>query len=276
MDPALDGAGWPVAAGNRAPLMSDQELTLVVPCYNEALRLDGPAFLQALDNTPWLRLCFVNDGSTDDTASVLRSLQLRAPDRITVLTLPFNQGKAEAVRHGLLEASRLTPYCGFWDADLSAPLSELDALFEVFTREPAVQWVWAIRLRALGRSVTRGGLRHYFGRVFATLASALLGVSVYDTQCGAKLFRVTGLLTTVISEPFSSRWVFDVEMLSRATALLRAAPLGVDAVIYEQPLREWHHRDGSKVRPSDAVHALIDLLKIRARRLRWLQRIDSR
>ena len=246
--------------------MADRELTLVVPCFNEALRLDSAAFLCALDETPSLSLCFVNDGSTDNTASVLLSLQAQVPDRITVITLPANAGKAEAVRQGLLAASVQTPFCGFWDADLSAPLTEVANLFDVFAREPAVQWVWAIRLRSLGRSVTRDAMRHYAGRVFATLASSALGVAVYDTQCGAKLFRSTPLLATVIAEPFRSRWVFDVEMLSRATIALRGQPAGVESLVYEQPLRAWHHQPGSKVKPLDALQAFAELWRIRAQR----------
>ena len=252
--------------------MTDRDLTLVVPCYNEAARLDGVAFLNALRSRPWLRLCFVNDGSTDDTAGTLAALQQQSPDRVSILTLRVNRGKAEAVRQGLLAACEQTPYCGFWDADLAAPLHELETLCDVFTREPAVDWVWAIRLRSLGRSVRRGALRHYAGRVFATAASAVTGVAVYDTQCGAKLFRVSPLLKSVISEPFSSRWIFDVEMLSRATAIMHDEPRRIESIIYEQPLREWHHVRGSKVRPIDAVRAFAGLLTIRSQRRKWLTR----
>ena len=252
--------------------MTDRDLTLVVPCYNEAVRLDGDAFLGALRSRPWLRLCFVDDGSTDDTARTLSALQHQAPDRVSIVTLPLNRGKAEAVRQGLLVACDRTPYCGFWDADLAAPLRELETLFDVFTREPGVEWVWAIRLRSLGRSVTRGALRHYAGRIFATAASAVVGVAVYDTQCGAKLFRSSALLKAVISEPFSSRWIFDVEMLSRATAMMRDPARHIESIVYEQPLREWHHVHGSKVRAIDAVHAFLGLLSIRSQRRKWVTR----
>jgi dolichyl-phosphate beta-glucosyltransferase len=160
--------------------------------------------------------------------------------------------------------------CGFWDADLSAPIAEIPLVASVFDREPAIQWVWAIRLRALGRSVTRGNLRHYLGRAFATATSTMLGIGVYDTQCGAKLFRVNELLREVLSEPFVSRWVFDVELLSRADAMLRAggAP-GVTEIVYEQPLGHWHHVAGSKVRPADFARAALDLLRIYRNRRQW-------
>ena len=251
-------------------------LVLVVPCYNEAARFDAPAFLHALDSLPSLQFCFVDDGSTDDTLTALRQVQHQAPlDRVEILSLPRNAGKAEAVRRGLLHACAIVAesapeFCGFWDADLSAPLTELPALLAEFDREPTRQWIWGIRLRALGRDITRGTLRHYLGRGFATATSLALGLGSYDTQCGAKLFRIDALLREVVSEPFLSRWVFDVEMLSRADQLLRAAGGdGAATLVYEQPLARWHHRGGSKVRATDFLRALRELVAIRRGASRW-------
>jgi hypothetical protein len=189
---------------------------------------------------------------------------------VSVRSLPANCGKAEAVRQGLLQASVDHDICGFWDADLSAPLSELTALRDVFTREPQVEWVWGIRLKALGRDITRGALRHYLGRVFATVTSMTLGIASYDTQCGSKLFRVTPLLHTVLAEPFRSRWIFDVEMVSRLNALLQFASSGdAETAVYEQPLRSWQHKAGSKVRPTDFLRALRELVVIQREQAAW-------
>lgn len=251
-------------------------LVLVVPCYNEAARFDASAFLHALDSLPSLQFCFVDDGSTDDTLAALRQVEYRAPlDRVEILSLPRNAGKAEAVRRGLLHACAIgtepaPEFCGFWDADLSAPLTELPALLAEFDRAPTRHWIWGIRLRALGRDITRGTLRHYLGRGFATATSLALGLGSYDTQCGAKLFRIDALLREVLSEPFLSRWVFDVEMLSRADQLLRAAGReGAAMLVYEQPLSRWHHRGGSKVRASDFLRALRELVAIHRAAGRW-------
>ena len=201
--------------------MTDR-LALVIPCFNEAARLDQQALRDAVTRYAWLDLVLVDDGSTDTTAAALGALAATAPSRMCVVSLASNGGKAEAVRRGLQVAMTRATYCGFWDADLSAPLDEVVALRELFTRFPAVQWVWGIRLRALGRQVTRQPLRHYLGRVFATATSLALGVDSYDTQCGAKLFRSSGWLTTVLAEPFLSRWIFDVEMVTRLKGLLQA------------------------------------------------------
>ena len=86
-----------------AALMADP-LTVVVPCYNEAERLDGGPLLAFLDARPEARLVFVNDGSTDATGDRLAALAAERPDRIHVLSLNPNGGKAEAVRQGMLWA----------------------------------------------------------------------------------------------------------------------------------------------------------------------------
>jgi dolichyl-phosphate beta-glucosyltransferase len=130
--------------------------------------------------------------------------------------------------------------------------------------------VWGIRLRALGRDIRREAMRHYLGRLFATASSVLLGVDSYDTQCGAKLFRAGPLLATALVEPFRSRWIFDVELLTRADMLLRhEGHASLEQVVYEQPLGVWQHRPGSKVKPLDFVRALRELWLVRAVRPHW-------
>jgi dolichyl-phosphate beta-glucosyltransferase len=246
------------------------DVSLVVPCFNEARRFDADAFARALAQWPWLHLQFVDDGSTDATASVLARFVGEHMERADLLVLPRNEGKAEAVRQGLLHVLHRGGLCGFWDADLSATLDEVAPLRDVLARRPEVQWVWGIRLRALGREVQRRALRHYLGRLFATTASLLLKIDSYDTQCGAKLFRAAPLLATAISVRFESRWIFDVELLTRADMLLQhAGASGVQAAVYEQPLGAWRHRAGSKVRTGDFVRALQELWRVRAARAAW-------
>lgn len=244
-------------------------LALVVPCYCEADRLAPEHFLQFLETTEGTRLLFVDDGSRDDTPRILRELAARRPDRIEVMTLPKNVGKSEAVRLGLLRAMEPGPdLVGFWDADLATPLELVKEFRAVLETRLQVAWVLGSRWRALGRDIERNALRHYLSRVFATVVSAMLGQPVYDTQCGAKVFRANCLLKQVLSEPFVSRWVFDVEMLAR---LVRAHRTGMAAspaeLAYELPLSRWHHDGRSHVRPGDFARAVIDLWRIRQRSL---------
>jgi dolichyl-phosphate beta-glucosyltransferase len=125
------------------------------------------------------------------------------------------------------------------------------------------------RVKLLGREIERRAARHYSGRVFATVASLLLNLPIYDTQCGAKLFRASSELKGILAESFQSRWIFDVEIIAR---LIRSRRItGGDPVehsIYEVPLRQWMDVRGSKVRLSDFFTAGWDLLRIHWQHLR--------
>ena len=239
------------------------DTTLVVPCYNEGARLDTAEFRRFAGASPGTSFCFVDDGSRDDTLVVLERMCGECPGLGRVLSLPGNRGKAEAVRQGLLAAlAGGAPYVGFWDADLATPLDELPRFRAVFAERPDTEIVLGSRVRLLGRQIERRGLRHYLGRVFATGASLTLGLPVYDTQCGAKLFRATAALRAVLAEPFLTRWVFDVEILAR---YLDGPGDRVQAArrIYELPLLRWTDVPGSKVRPWDFVRSGLELVRIR-------------
>lgn len=240
---------------------------IVVPCYDEAARLDPDAFAAACRDHDGLHFVFVDDGSRDATRAVLEKLAARDPERLAVLALPENRGKAEAVRAGMREAfARGFEYVGWWDADLATPLDEIPRFAAVLDERPGVELVFGARVQMLGRAIERSTLRHYVGRVFATVASRSLGLPVYDTQCGAKLLRATPAVRALFEAPFESGWVFDVELLARLVRQRRDAggPPAAD-VVYELPLRAWRDVPGSKVRPWDFVRAIRAVRRIRRR-----------
>jgi glycosyltransferase involved in cell wall biosynthesis len=233
------------------------ERTLVVPCHNEASRLDVEAFTN-LGRQLEGRVLFVDDGSTDATADILDAARRRCGQVVDVLTLPRNRGKAEAVRAGLLAAVRDgTRLVGYFDADLATPPAEIARLFAYADSRPDLVAVLGSRVRLLGTSIDRHEWRHLLGRLWATGASAALDLPVYDTQCGAKVFQVGPELSTAIVEPFKTSWAFDVELLAR---LCRG---GVHAsALAEVPLNEWRDVAGSKLRALPALRAAWDLLRI--------------
>ncbi|HYC59593.1 MAG TPA: glycosyltransferase [Thermoanaerobaculia bacterium] len=237
-------------------------LILVVPCFNEEHRLPVEALRNVAIDGVRLEILLVDDGSSDGTFRLLESLHAADPTRFSVLRLERNSGKAEAVRRGVLAAlDRHPDLVGFWDADLATPLTEIPGFLDVFATRPDIQMVFAARVRLLGRSISRNPARHYFGRVGATLISSSLGLAVYDTQCGAKLFRASDPIRELFATPFLSRWIFDVEIIARLVK-----QRGRDAAaraIYELPITTWHDVKGSKVRSTDFFRALKDLGRIR-------------
>lgn len=245
--------------------MTAASISWVVPCFDEARRLDGSAFLELLDRSAPANLRFVDDGSRDGTLALLRGLAEQRPDRVEVIPLATNVGKAEAVRQGMLrgldDGAGLLAYV---DADLATPPRELLRLAELM-RGGDYDLLMGSRVQLLGRTIARSSARHYIGRVFATCASLSLGLSVYDTQCGAKLFRPIPALATALAQPFRSRWAFDVELIAR----LLEPPAGVLPIardrIREEPLLAWTDVPGSKLRPLAALGSGLDLVRLALR-----------
>jgi glycosyltransferase involved in cell wall biosynthesis len=207
----------------------------------------------------------VNDGSKDATLSVLETLRKKHPDRIRVLDKQPNGGKAEAVRAGMLAAivGEGVAVTGFWDADLATPLNVIPQLLNKLMEDPGRQMIFGSRVRLLGHAIHRKPLRHYLGRCFATAVSIILALPIYDTQCGAKLFRVTPEFKSILASPFQSRWIFDVEIIARFMAIHNKDASFADRAIYENPLPRWEDVAGSKVGPLVFFTAFYELMRIR-------------
>jgi hypothetical protein len=130
-------------------------------------------------------------------------------------------------------------------------------------RQPHVQMVFGSRVKLLGRQIERRAIRHYAGRIFATVVSLMLELPIYDSQCGAKLFRLTPEARQVFATPFIARWVFDVEILARFLNLYAGNARRLADAIYEYPLEVWTDVAGSKLASVDCVAAARDLARIK-------------
>lgn len=232
---------------------------IIVPCYNEASRLPQQQFKNYVEQHPDVAFLFANDGSRDNTLQVLKALTAQH-ERLILLDIQPNGGKAEAVRKGMLHAATMydADYLGFWDADLATPLEEVEDF--VAWMEKGYDMVTGLRLMRLGAKVRRKKLRHYLGRCFATCASSMLHLPVYDTQCGAKLFD-RSVVERLFSEPFVTRWLFDVEILARYER--QFGQQRAMEKIYEFPLFQWADVAGSQLKSKDFFKAPAELWKIR-------------
>ena len=227
---------------------------LVVPCYNEEKRLPVAQYEDFLERKK-CDLLFVNDGSKDDTLAVLKAITGKY-DNAFLLNFDKNRGKAVAVKEGILHAFSIDKnynYLGLWDADLATPLDEM-ASFQDVLKKRKIDCVIGSRIKTLGRSIKRNWHRHFLGRVFATLASWILKLPVYDTQCGAKLFQ-RDVAKKIFEKKFISYWSFDVELL------FRLKKNGYKN-IYELPLSKWEDVKGSKLSLFDFIRVPIELIRI--------------
>ncbi|NBC83297.1 MAG: glycosyltransferase [Bacteroidetes bacterium] len=233
---------------------------IVIPCFNEHKRLNVALIDDYIKNTSGVMLLFVDDGSTDNTKSLLQQID-NEYSAVSCFYLDQNQGKAEAVRQGInhLLQNGLT-YVGYFDADFSTPLSCINTFIEILEdSNEQLSVVIGSRVKRSGSEISRKLSRHIIGRIFATLISYTLGLPVYDTQCGAKIFR-REVAENVFSERFQNRWLFDVEIFARC--IIKLGYKNTNNMILEYPLEIWKDAGDSRIKFKDSVKLPFALLKL--------------
>ncbi len=169
--------------------MDDPFLSIVIPAYNEALRIRKSlesvrSYLEAKSFAS--ELIVVDDGSTDNMAQVLEDVARSWP-ALRVLRHAPNRGKGYSVREGVLAARGR--FVVFADADLSAPIEQADRLIAALESTGADA---AVGSRALERAligIHQPWFREWAGRLFNLFVRLFTGLGIHDTQCGLKAFR---------------------------------------------------------------------------------------
>jgi glycosyltransferase involved in cell wall biosynthesis len=238
--------------------------TIVIPCYNEEKRLNIQAFSDFAIKNLSITFLFINDGSKDNTVDLLTQLTNNR-ENLQFLNLEKNGGKAEAVRRGMLFAAEKydCDFIGFFDADLATPLVEIKNFISTMAQND-FDLITGLRLMRLGAKVKRKTSRHYLGRIFATSASKMLKLPVYDTQCGAKLYKKQ-VVEPLFKDNFITKWLFDVEILARYINIFGREK--AMEKIYEYPLYQWEDIGGSQLKVRDFFKAPVELWKIKRRYL---------
>ncbi len=227
--------------------------SFVIPAYNESLRIRPTleTLLRHSQEQKWdAEILVVNDGSTDDTAEIVRQYAQRHP-QILLLENPGNHGKGYSVRNGVLHARG--DICLFTDADLSSPITEAQKLFDAIARgaDIAIGSRW---LRVELQTERQPLYRQLFGRIFNLVLRVVLGLRFADTQCGFKAFR-RDAAQRVFPLQKIERWGFDPEILF----LARRAGLRVEEV----PVL-WAHSEGTRLHPfRDGLRMFVEVLRIR-------------
>ncbi len=224
---------------------------IIIPCYNEAQRLNQEAFVNFIKTHDRYHLCFVNDGSTDDTIDVLHAMKQQAFNRISIVDVKRNAGKAAAVRAGVRFLYRQDGigYIGFMDADLSTDFRDFKDLVRTLKKEK-VSVVFGSRNLGKQGNIKRDFFRNMFSKCVKQFILMLLGLPIRDTQCGAKVFA-RSIVPVAYGRPFVSRWLFDVEIFLRLKKYLGKEQIMQH--IQEQPLMRWIHVDDSKLGLRDAL-----------------------
>lgn len=244
--------------------MTPPRLHLVVPCFRESGRIGTflPALCAAMDALGSVRVLVVDDGSGAAEAgrmqALVEGLRRQHACLAPLLALPVNQGKGGAVCAGWAQAEG-ADWLGFVDADGSCTATEVTRLAALAFAQPAEETaaLFASRIKMLGRTVRRLWQRHLLGRVFATLASELLNIPVYDSQCGLKLVPRPAY-ARIAADLQVRGFAFDVELL---TALVDTG-----CRVREVPI-DWHETPGGKVRLlRDSWRMARDVWRIRRRR----------
>ena len=224
---------------------------VVIPCYNEEKRLIHKEFTDFIDKNSGYHLCFVNDGSTDQTLEVLNDLRNGREDFITVYNCKENGGKAEAVRQGMLLMSKKEDldYIGFLDADLSTDLTDFDDLVSTIENSDYVI-VSGSRIRRMGANITKESARSIISLTINFIIRKILSMDFKDTQCGAKIFH-KDVIGISFDKKFVTKWIFDVEIFRRIT--LHFGLKKTKKILCEQPLNRWIHVDDSKLSMKDSI-----------------------
>jgi dolichyl-phosphate beta-glucosyltransferase len=236
-----------------------ERIFLVIPCYNEGKRLPLIEYESFLEQSDQVSICFVNDGSSDNTLAILHSLCNKFNSKAHLISYPKNAGKAEAVRRGVAFCSQNFnfKYIGYFDADLSTPLTACFKLKSYLTN--GIEFSFGSRIMKIGSVIERSSGRHLIGRIIATIISNMLKMKVYDTQCGTKLFT-KDLSEYLFKDPFISQWLFDVELFFRMIK-----KYGMEEALnkmIEVPLDRWINKDESKVKTAYFFKLWFDLYAI--------------
>ena len=227
--------------------------SIVIPAYNESGRIRPTLdeILRYAAEQNWdCEIVAVNDGSSDDTAEIIRQYGRKHPE-VRLVENPGNRGKGYSVRNGMLHARG--DVCLFTDADLSSPIAEAQKLFQEITQGADVAFGsrW---LRAELQTERQPLYRQLFGRIFNLLLRLILGLHFKDTQCGFKAFRRQAA-DRIFPLQRIERWGFDPEIL------FLARRMGFRVV--EVPV-QWAHAEGTRLHPfRDGVRMFGDVLHIR-------------
>ncbi len=257
--PIMDSSSFE-SQNSSSGIIQKNGIGVVIPCYNEESRLKTAEFSNFVKNNHGYLLCFVNDGSKDNTLNVLKDFEKLNNGSVVVYDCEKNGGKAEAVRLGILHLlkDKSLDYIGFLDADLSTNFDDFEDLAKTISGSN-YKLVAGSRISRMGANIIKQSSRGIISKTINFIIRKILGMEFQDTQCGAKIMT-RDVAENLFNQPFYTRWVFDVEIFLRMKNHFGAEK--VQSLISEQPLKRWVHEDGSKLSMKDSFKIIGQLYTI--------------
>jgi dolichyl-phosphate beta-glucosyltransferase len=191
--------------------VSDPHLSVIVPAYNEAQRIESTvaairSYLDARGTT--FEIIVAADG-TDGTREKVAEMAKSDP-RLSVLGSPQRSGKGRGIRLGVERARG--EIIGFCDADYKTGIEEVEKLLPHLKQGYDI----AIGSRAVAGArieVPQPWYRRIGSKAFAVCMHTVIGLwSIHDTQCGFKFFRGE-VAKDLFSRQRIDGYMFDVEIL---------------------------------------------------------------
>ncbi len=233
--------------------MTQPELSIIIPAYNEAERIgESIASLAKFLTSRNYGEVEVIIISQDPHTHRLAALECKDHKGFRSMELRERAGKGGAVRIGIYEAKGR--YKLFMDADLATPLHHLDEVRQYMEKGSDV----IIGVRHI--NVTHTGVRKFISEFGNLLTRVLLTPGIKDTQCGFKAFEAE-VATQLFGRQQITGWAFDMEILAIAHKL----KYKIDVITAD----DWHDpKTEGLVGDSNAKAAIesgIDMLKIKWR-----------
>jgi dolichyl-phosphate beta-glucosyltransferase len=225
-------------------------LSIIIPAFNEAERIPETLALvkDFAERVGYVKeVIVVDDGSTDDTVSVVQDMMPRFP-QLSVLVNERNKGKGGVVRQGMLAATG--DFRLFMDADNSTSVNEVLKLMPHTAKYDVV-----IGSRYLDESsikVKQPWKRRVVSRTGNWLIQRKLLRGIKDTQCGFKLFSAKAA-QDIFPYQTMTGWSFDVEVLTIAQQR--------GFLIKEVPI-DWYDAKQSKLRAAHAAWKSLRELRV--------------
>ena len=230
------------------------KFTLCIPMYNESKIIADTAKTLSTymsENFDEYEIIFSDDGSTDGSADIVKSLDL---PNVWVIGYSDNRGKGSAVREAMLASTGDAVM--FTDSDLAYGTDVIKRVAQAFQEHPECELV--VGSRNIGKDGYDGYtfLRKIASKSYLQVLKAVGGLKISDSQCGCKAFRGEAA-KKIFSNCIVNRFAFDFE------AILLAEKCKYK--ICEIPVKVINHGDSKVNVLRDSVKMLRDLSKMKKR-----------